>query len=66
MLSEEKLKVRYITDEKGNNKEVVLSLQAFEDLLEDLYDLTLITSRKNEPTKSFDEVKKNLLADGII
>ncbi len=66
MMIEEKLNVRYITDEQGNKKEVVLSLQAFEELLEDLHDLAVIVSRKNESSVSFDEVKKKLAADGII
>jgi hypothetical protein len=60
------LKAHFITDAKGNKKQVVLELDQFEELLEtleDYYDIVhaAVAKRKNEKTKSLDAVKKRLL-----
>lgn len=57
---------KYIVDESGTKKAVVLPLEEYEELLEDIHDLTVIAERKDEPTISFDELKKKLRADGLI
>jgi PHD/YefM family antitoxin component YafN of YafNO toxin-antitoxin module len=57
---------KYIVDESGTKKAVILSLEEYEELLEDIHDLTVIAERKDEPTISFDELKKKLRADGFI
>ena len=58
-------KIEYITDEEGNKK-VVLPVETYEDMLEDIQDLVAIAERKSEETIPFDEVKKNLKTDGLI
>jgi PHD/YefM family antitoxin component YafN of YafNO toxin-antitoxin module len=66
---EEKMKrlsKQFLVDESGKKKAVVLSLEEYEELLEDLHDLAIIAERKDEPTVSFDEIKKRLKADGLI
>lgn len=40
---------QFITDESGNKTAVILSLKDYEELLEDIHDLTVIAERKNEP-----------------
>jgi len=57
---------KYIVDESGTKKAVILPLEEYEELLEDIHDLTVIAERKDETTISFDELKKKLRADGLI
>ncbi|MDG6025972.1 MAG: hypothetical protein E3K40_04490 [Candidatus Brocadia sp.] len=40
---------QFITDESENKTAVILSLKDYEELLEDIHDLTVIAERKNEP-----------------
>jgi hypothetical protein len=54
------LKEKYLTDEKGRKEAVVLEVKAYGELLEDLEDLAIIADRKNEPTISWEEMKKRL------
>jgi len=51
---------RYIVDESGNKTAVVIPVEEYEDLLEDVHDLAIIAERKNESTTSFDELKKRV------
>ena len=57
---------RYIVDESGRKTAVVIPVEEYEELLEDLHDLAIIAERKNEATTNFDELKKRLKADGIL
>lgn len=59
-------KARYLVDESGQKTDVVLPVEEYEDLLEDIHDLAVIAERKDEPTTSFEELKKRLEADGIL
>ena len=43
-------KVRYIVDEKGERTAVVLPINEYKELLEDLHDLVVIAERREEPT----------------
>jgi hypothetical protein len=58
--------IQYITDEQGRKKSVVLPVEAYEELLEDIQDLVTVAERKNEMNLSLDEVLKNLKADGLL
>lgn len=57
---------QFIVDESGKKKAVILPIEDYEELLENLHDLAIIAERKDEPTVSFDEIKKRLEADGLI
>ncbi len=57
---------KFIVDESGVKKAVILPLEDYEELLEDIHDLAVIAERKDEPTISFEELKKRLKADGFI
>jgi hypothetical protein len=50
----------YITSEDGTKISVVLPIQEFESLLEDLADLSVVAERKNEPTIPHSEVVASL------
>ena len=57
---------QFITDESGNRTAVVLPLEEYEELLEDIHDLAVIAERKDEPSISLEELQKKLKADGLI
>jgi hypothetical protein len=57
---------KYIVDESGAKKAIILPIEDYEELLEDIHDLTVIAERKDEPTISLEELKKKLTADGLI
>ena len=59
-------KVKYLTDEDGNKHSVVIPVQEYEDMLEDIQDLVSVAERKDESSISLDEVLKNLKDDGYI
>ncbi len=60
------LKPEYITDKKGEKKSVLLSVDQFEELLEDIEDLAAIAERREEPTISHETLVKQLKIDGFI
>jgi PHD/YefM family antitoxin component YafN of YafNO toxin-antitoxin module len=61
-----KIQTQYLTDESGQKIAVVIPLEEYEELLEDLHDIAVIAERRDEPTISFDELKKRLKADGLL
>jgi len=61
-----KTKEKYIVDDKGNKTAVVLPIDEYEELLEDLHDLAIIAERKNEALIDFETVKKELEKDDLL
>ena len=61
-----KIQQQYIINEKGQKTAVVLPFEEYEELLEDIHDLAIIAERRDEPTISFDELKKRLKEDGLL
>jgi len=61
-----KIQPQYLIDESGNKTAVVIPLEDYEELLEDLHDLVVIAERRDESTISFDDLKKRLKADGLL
>lgn len=57
---------RYIVDENNQRSSVVLSLDEFSELLEDLEDLAMIAERRNEPSVPHENVVDELRNDGIL
>ena len=56
----------YITDNNGNKKAVILSIEEYNELMEDLHDLAVIGERKNESTVSHTEVVEELKRNGYL
>jgi hypothetical protein len=52
------MNTQFIVDEAGKKTSVILPVEDYEELLEDIHDLTVIAERKNEPSISFDDLKK--------
>jgi PHD/YefM family antitoxin component YafN of YafNO toxin-antitoxin module len=57
---------QYITDDNGDKVSVVIDIQEFESMLDDIEDLTTIADRKDEETTSHDDFLKELRADGTL
>jgi hypothetical protein len=57
---------RYIVDEKGERTSVILPVKEYQEILEDLHDLAIIAERREEPTISFEELKRKLTRDGLL
>ncbi len=66
MLDLKQLDIKYVTNETGEKTAVILSIEEFQELLEDLNDLAAIAERRAEPTISHDELIAGLKQDGII
>ena len=57
---------QYIVDEKGQKTAVILPIDEYEELLEDLHDLAVIAERRDEPAITFEELKEKLKKDGLL
>jgi hypothetical protein len=57
---------QFITDEKGRKTAVILSLDAYNELLEDLSDLAAVAERRDEPNIPLSELVESLKADGLL
>jgi len=57
---------QYITDDSGEKVSVVIDMQEFEAMLEDIEDLKAIADRTDEETTTHDDFLKELRADGIL
>ncbi len=53
-------KLQFVTDETGQRTDVILTLDDYEELIEDLEDLAAIVERKDELAISLDELKMKL------
>lgn len=58
--------VRYVTNQNGEKTAVIVPIEEFEELLEDVGDLAAVAERREEPTISHDELLAELKHDGII
>lgn len=56
----------YITDETGKKMSVVLSVDEYEALLEDIEDLAIVAERRDETTISHEDLEARLRADGLL
>jgi hypothetical protein len=57
---------RFVVDEQGNRESVIIPLQQYERLLEDLHDLAVVAERRAEEPASWEEVKERLKRDGLL
>lgn len=58
--------VRYITDEAGVRTAVVLPIEEYQKLLEDLADLAVVAERRDEPATSHENFIAELKRDGLL
>ena len=61
-----KYKPKFIIDENGEKKSVVLSISEYNELREDIDDLAKVAERREEYTLSHEELVKQLKKDGLL
>jgi hypothetical protein len=66
MINTKDLALNYITNEAGEKTAVILPIEQFELLLEDLEDLAIVAERKDEPTVSHIDLLAELKQDELI
>ena len=57
---------QYVTDESGKKTAVILPIDEYQELLEDLEDLATAAERRDEPTVSHEELVAELKRDGVL
>jgi len=65
-MSEKTFNPQYVLDKSGKKAFVVLPVDEYESLLEDLQDLAVIAERRDEPKISLEEFEQGLKADGLL
>ena len=60
------MSAQYVSDESGRRTAVLLPIEDYERLLEDLEDLAAIAERRDEPTVSHEELVSGLKRDGLL
>ena len=66
MSTAEELHPEFVLDVDGNKKAVLLPIEEYEELLEDLSDLAVAAERRDENTMSHEQLLKEFNADGKI
>ena len=66
MLDVKHLEVQYVTNEAGEKTAVLVPIDEFEELLEDIEDLAAVAERREEPTISHQQLLAELKQDGLI
>ena len=59
------LQERYVVDAQGSRMAVILSLDQYERLMEDLHDLAIVAERREEEPITLEEMKRRLREDGL-
>jgi PHD/YefM family antitoxin component YafN of YafNO toxin-antitoxin module len=57
---------QYLVDAEGRRTAVLLSLEQYEKLMEDLHDLAIVAERREEKAISLQELKRRLKKDGLL
>ena len=66
MRSAPKLNPEYIIDVNGDKKAVILSIEEYEELIEDLRDLAVLAERREEPIIPHADVVADLRRNGYL
>jgi hypothetical protein len=56
--------IQFVTDATGKRKAVMLDLERYGELWEDIYDILLAREREDEPRESLEDVRQLLIAAG--
>ncbi|HYA42035.1 MAG TPA: hypothetical protein VEF34_12075 [Syntrophobacteraceae bacterium] len=63
-MARKNLSPQYLKDKTGKKAFVVLPVEEYESLLEDLQDLAVIAERRDEPKVSLEDFERELRTDG--
>jgi uncharacterized lipoprotein YehR (DUF1307 family) len=61
-----KIEKKYIVDYKDKKSAVIIPIEIYEALLEDIHDLAIVAERRDEETVSFYDLKKKLKKNGLL
>jgi PHD/YefM family antitoxin component YafN of YafNO toxin-antitoxin module len=64
MLDVKHLEIEYVTNKAGDKTAVILPIDEFEELMEDIEDLAAVAERREEPTISHEQLLAELKQDG--
>ena len=56
----------FVVDSKGRKTAVIIPIETFEELMEDMHDLAVVAERKDEKPISAKEVAKRLKKRGLL
>lgn len=51
---------QYVINENGEKVAIILPIEEYEKMKEDLHDLAIVAERRNEKTITFEEMKRKL------
>lgn len=57
---------QYVVDANGNKTAVILTIEQYEQLLEDLHDLAIVAQRRQEQCIDLEEMKQRLEHHGAV
>jgi len=57
---------QFLTDDRGQKVAVVIPIGDYEELMEDVADLASVAERRDDERLSLADVKKQLIADGLL
>lgn len=57
---------QYITDTTGQKISVILPMEEYIELMEDLKDLAAVAELRDEPTIPWEQVKKEFVNNGLL
>lgn len=60
------MNTQFITDTDGGKVAVIIPIAEYEDLMEDVADLACVAERRDDERISLPELKKRLVADGLL
>jgi len=66
MFDLKQLKLQYVTNEAGERTAIILPIEEFQELLEDVEDLAVLAERRDEPTISHEQLVTELRRDGLL
>jgi len=66
MMTATALHPKFVTDSAGRQTAVILPIEEYNGLLEDIDDLAVVAERADEPTIPHEQVVKKLKADGYL
>jgi len=66
MLDIKKLEIEYVTNRAGEKTAVIVPIDNFEELMEDIEDLAAAAERREEPVITHEQLLTELKQDGLL
>lgn len=60
------MSTQFVTDDTGKKMAILLPIEEYERLMEDLQDLAAIAERREEPTVAHEEILRELKQDDLL